>query len=329
MRIPYVLLVVTVTTCAAVSARAQLLIGHSGVVGFHSDFRVRPLNYSVGVLLTDSRNGTGAAIAVTPGLGYAKAVTPRLYLGAEAGVRVAAYRRDGPDGGEAPGLEADASATVGLAAYVSTSKRNRDFFKLGLPVVRSTDRFFSPVTFGLVSLFGRKDDEAPARTRGPVTDQPGAFYLEGRYGGTFGARGGGFEVGYGVGRFDLGVGLLARSTDDAPWSWWREARATEFAATGSAAVTVRRRGAARTQLMTEVLLPIDAERDRNGRRLRGGGLLALRYEQPLAGRLAVGVEAGLACELVSRRNPDVGSDTQANVMPHGALGLRYRLGGKD
>ena len=311
-------------------ANAQLQVGGTNLLGFHSNPQKRPVYYYAGGLLTDpGPEGEGAGIGATLGLGYAKAITPRLYLGAEGGVRPVGFQRD--DFGEPGpgGVGVDVFGYVGLAAFVSTSRRNRDFFKLGLPLLSSRESFVSPLTMGLVSYFGRKDYEAPARTRGPVTDQPGAIYLEGRYGAVVAARGAGIKAGYSIGRFDLNAGLLARSTGETPWSSRTESRSFDYSATVGLGITIRRRGDARTQLVGEGLLALGARADRNGTRRLGGGILALRYEQPLAGNLAVAVEGGLATEIETARGPGERLVTVFFPVPHGALGIRYRLGGRS
>ena len=307
-------------------ANAQLQIGGTNVLGFHSNIQKRPVYFYAGGLLTDSGpRGEGAGIGATLGLGYVKAVTRRLYFGAEGGVRPVGFVRDDFVESGPGDIGVDVFGYVGLAAFVSTSKRNRDFFKLGLPLLSSRESFVSPLTVGLVSYFGRKDYEAPARTRGPVTDQPGAFYLEGRYGAVVAARGAGLKVGYGIGRFDLNAGVLARSTEETPWMFRTEPRAVDYSATAGLGITVRRRGEARTQVVAEGLLALGVMEARDGSRRVGGGVLALRYEQPLVGALAVGVEGGLATEIV--RGPGLGErlETDFFLVPHGALSLRYEL----
>lgn len=320
----------------AVAGRAQLNIGNANLLGYHSDFQRRPLYCHAGTGFGGGGGGGDFRWNLYPsvGLGYAFQVSSRMYVAVD-GTLQAFIEPAFVTGDNRPvelNRRVDLRGAIGLAAFVSTSKHNRDFVKFGLPVLRSRDGF-APTSIGLVSFFGRKGEYlAPERTRGYLADSLLRTYAEVRYGSLYGAQAISIRAGLEAGRFDLTLGTVFGRGDEFE-SW--ETHYLDDAdgvITGSLGILLRRREFARTQIVAEVAVPFGESVAPDGitiaEMLLSGGVY-LRYLYPLAvSRLSISVEGGadLFTRRLSRPSLDPQVDTDWLMAFRGNIGLRYRLG---
>lgn len=311
---------------ASVAARGQLHIGNANFLGVHTDFQRRPIYGYLGVAGSfGSRNAWNAAPAL--GLGHAWRLSPRLYVAAEGVYRVELRSSNDRGGGIAD--DVGHVGTLGASVFVSTSKHNRDFLKVGLPILRSR-RSFAPASLGLVSFFGRRGEYlAPERTRGPIEDAAVRPYAEGRYGMHYAAQAVSVRAGLEAGVFDVGLGAVFGRRGSFRTFDEHFLDNADAVVTGSMGLLVRRREAARTWIAVEAAFPFgdgkQAAGDLGQMGLSGG--IYVRHQQNLPGsRFSVGIEGGLD---VSQRSfgPETVDNVAGdlNISARLNAGLRYRL----
>ncbi len=326
-----VLFLLTILVFISSVAQAQLKVGDGGLIGYHSDFRKRPV-YVTGAVgggyMRSGNVGSQVIGGVSAGLGYAHKIGDPFYLGGELQVSSQGYFR-GYANPDSPLEARSAYANLKLASFLTLGKNGRSWLKVSVPIYSSGNLLnwdggyvnggFSTASIGWLYLFKRRPDyERPARLGGRSAAR--GFSLDLRAGSVYLATGLAPRLNYTHGRWELGLGTLFHPGEAGDLSNGLRFGKDYVPLTTSLGYTLRQTEQSRLQLIGEALLPFGrsaADRDRFERTFVS---FYGRYEHTLTDKLAVAVELGPNF----MRSASGGAVNNTAVL-HGTVGVRYQL----